>query len=133
MAVQNLIQGELVNGSIGQVIGFGSSEDESPTEIDEIKDKKNPSTGISQRPVQDATIPTLWPLVLFLNGKKKLCIPVEFTVNNAQGQAEASRHQVAVEQLHFQIISKPKFTQDPPHPSVGSQCAQVTGPDIGKG
>jgi hypothetical protein len=37
---------------------------------------------------------TMWPLVRFTNGSERLCVPEEFTVNDAFGNIEASRKQV---------------------------------------
>jgi len=37
---------------------------------------------------------TQWPLVRFTNGSERLCVPEEFTVNDAFGNVEASRTQV---------------------------------------
>jgi ATP-dependent exoDNAse (exonuclease V) alpha subunit len=37
---------------------------------------------------------TLWPVVQFINGTTKMCLPEEFTVNNAHGETEATRVQV---------------------------------------
>lgn len=77
--LQNLKQGRLVNGSLGKVIAFTSLE--RPDDLPERSDH-TPSD-------------LIWPVVQFTNGMKMIISPVDFTVNNANGEVEARRSQVA--------------------------------------
>ena len=108
--IQNLVQGELVNGSIGLVVGFANTREamhrgaslgvaESPA--------KGPENAINQlqhllapdpHDIPDAvkehiTSPQKWPIVKFGN-REVLCFPVQFEVNNAEGKVQARRDQV---------------------------------------
>ncbi|KAJ6575524.1 hypothetical protein B0H10DRAFT_955578 [Mycena sp. CBHHK59/15] len=88
MPPQNLVQGYLVNGSVGQVIGFS-------TPIDAIKQHTEIATMDADKAVQEPRMrDQLWPLVQFSNGAQRLCVPQEFTINNADGHMEARRDQV---------------------------------------
>ncbi|KAH9065957.1 hypothetical protein EDB87DRAFT_911206 [Lactarius vividus] len=91
MLIKNLEQGQLVNGSTGVVIGFGTyheaalRDSESHLHGDKSKDK-----GLEC--VEHCG--TRWPLVRFTNGHQRFCTPEEFTVNDAFGRVEATRTQV---------------------------------------
>ncbi|KAM6498375.1 hypothetical protein JOM56_006323 [Amanita muscaria] len=78
MLVKNLEQGALVNGSLGKIIDFISAA-EPPQDRSKVmlfeRDK-------------------LWPVVQFTNGRTKCILPEEFTIDNASGEAEATRVQV---------------------------------------
>jgi len=95
MLVKNLIQGSLVNGSVGQVVAFSTSHEAqiNHTEIAQAGDTKDPSVAqyIRNRAAQNDRV---WPVVRFTNGRVMLIVPVEFTVNNAEGGMEASREQI---------------------------------------
>jgi hypothetical protein len=95
MLIKNLIQGELVNGSVGQVVAFSTSREaqNNHTLIAQVDDANDPSGAqrIRNRAAQGDRV---WPVVRFTNGRVMLIVPVEFTVNNAQGEREASREQV---------------------------------------
>jgi phosphoribosylamine-glycine ligase len=90
-----LIQGELVNGSVGQVIAFSTAYEaqKNRTEIAQVADTKDSSAAhvIPNRVAQNDRV---WPVVRFTSGRVMLIVPVEFTVNNAQGGTEAAREQV---------------------------------------
>jgi hypothetical protein len=90
--LQNLIQGELVNGSVGQVVAFSTAHaaQQNHTDIAQVADAN--ITGIIRN--RAALTDRIWPVVRFTNGRIMLILPVEFTVNNAQGEREASREQV---------------------------------------
>ena len=94
-SLQNLIQGELVNGSVGQVIAFSTSSEaqKNHTDIAQVDDAKDSIAAqrIRSRAAQNNRV---WPVIRFTNGRVMLIVPVEFTVNNAQGEREASREQV---------------------------------------
>lgn len=81
---QNVIQGELVNGSVGQVVSFGTTSEAEKSQI------RIPNVGEKKPPPNDWA----WPVVRFIGGQEMLCIPHEFTVNNADGSTEARRDQV---------------------------------------
>lgn len=96
MLPQNLVQGELVNGSVGQVIGFSTSQDAltNRTEIAAVDDSKMMVHGnlMDQNPAIKND--RIWPVVRFTNGQSILVVPVKFTIDNADGKMEASREQV---------------------------------------
>ncbi|KAI6136943.1 P-loop containing nucleoside triphosphate hydrolase protein [Pisolithus sp. B1] len=92
--LENLVQGQLVNGSVGQVIGFRTPQEASQSLTDigteeSLKGNKAEALRAVTR-CNDAK----WPVVRFTNGRELLCVPAEFTVNNAYGEMEASRWQV---------------------------------------
>lgn len=98
--LQNLVQGELVNGSVGQVIAFYSSLEAQNTNTDfALVDR---GSGVEQNPADAKPVipqallknPTRWPVVRFTNGMTKLCTPTDFTIENVHGRLEASRTQV---------------------------------------
>lgn len=114
---QNLIQGVLVNGSIGKVEAFMSAAEarQNLVEIAQIERKDGGESKFTPRPdIND--LPTLvtktevdeskstkapspqiarvWPVVRFTNSRRVLCIPFEFTVESANGTVEAKREQV---------------------------------------
>lgn len=78
---QNVVQGRLVNGSIGQVIGF-QSLNEAHDRHTEIADVDNSKEGKKKRgspePLEErdyGSINQLWPVVRFLNGEQLLIKP----------------------------------------------------------
>ncbi|KAF8634433.1 hypothetical protein AX15_000883 [Amanita polypyramis BW_CC] len=78
MLIKNLVQGELVNGSLGKVIEFKP--------LDRSDDPHNRSDYIPPG--------ELWPVVKFTNGRVMAIAPQDFTVNNATGGVEAQRTQI---------------------------------------
>jgi hypothetical protein len=86
---QNLIPGELVNGSVGQIVRFRTSA-EALKEHTEIA-KLEGNTGPNPLPAGDWA----WPVVRFISGREMMCTPHDFTVNNADGGMEARREQVS--------------------------------------
>ncbi|RDB29689.1 ATP-dependent DNA helicase PIF1 [Hypsizygus marmoreus] len=89
MLVKNLIQGELVNGSVGQVVRFSTAK--------EALNEHMHIAGIEKNEKGEKSVPSsdwAWPVVRFISGRETMCIPQEFTVNNASGQMEARRDQV---------------------------------------
>lgn len=96
MHLQNLVQGRLVNGSIGKVTGFRSvaNATELHTEIAEVDDRKVQPHSSSPQELQKKLEGRLWPLVRFANERAVLCVPTEFQQVNALGIVEASRDQV---------------------------------------
>ena len=50
----------------------------------------------------------IWPVVRWMSGKEMICVPQEFTVNNADGGMEACRQQVRSLSLHtLTLYTKP--------------------------
>ena len=100
MLIKNLVQGVLVNGTVGHVIAL-------KTPIDARRDRLdiagiNMSTidlpqGARDRESFDSVKERVWPLVRFENGRELLCIPQDFTVENGDGRMEARRVQVSQE------------------------------------
>jgi hypothetical protein len=86
LSSQNLIPGELVNGSVGQVVRFCTPTEalKEHTEIAKVE-----GTG-GVMPPKDL----IWPVVRFIGGREMMCIPQEFTINNPNGGMEARREQV---------------------------------------
>ena len=68
----------MVNGSLGKVVAFTSLErtDDLPERSDRIPSGQT------------------WPAVQFTNGMTMVISPVDFTVNNANGEMETGRSQV---------------------------------------
>jgi len=95
--LQNLQQGVLVNGSIGQVVRFCTASDA-------LKDglqigRNEPGGDRWQPPEQDPAVKSLprehlWPVVRFINKKEVFCIPLDFTVEGPGGYLEAKRIQI---------------------------------------
>ncbi|KAF8656392.1 hypothetical protein AX16_002577 [Volvariella volvacea WC 439] len=119
MLIKNVVQGVLVNGSLGQVTGFSTVEDatrngigiarpeiksDSDSDEDLDSDSETPAkptaTGsdpASRRIRANIPLPTSgsWPVVKFLgHDREVLCIPLDFMVNNAIGHVEAMRVQI---------------------------------------
>lgn len=84
-----------MNGSVGQVVRFSTSQEamQSATQVaTEECLKGGLSTGSEVPPNYDNS---QWPVVRFTCGRELLCIPADFTVNNADGGVEARRRQVS--------------------------------------
>lgn len=71
---------------MGQVIRFSSVAEalKDGTPIVKTGDRNNPSGDLP------------WPVVRFIGGREAMCIPEEFTVDNADGTMEARRDQVSL-------------------------------------
>lgn len=103
LLIQNLVQGHLVNGSVGKVIEFRSLADAiaSHTAIAQV-DSRNPGQqhdhAVAEQKCDGKSLKNqperVWPLVQFANGREVLCVPQEFTVVNVYGEVEAKREQV---------------------------------------
>jgi len=98
MLIKNLVQGQLVNGSVGQVIAFSTSKEalKNHTEIARTDDVRGESAESRWRNYRDPITQSdrVWPVVRFTNGRIMLCVSAEFTINNAQGDMEARRDQI---------------------------------------
>jgi hypothetical protein len=90
-----MVQGELVNGSVGQVIRFSTSQEamQSATQVATEEGLKGGLSTGSEIPANYDN--SQWPVVRFTCGRELLCIPSDFTVNNADGGVEARRRQVS--------------------------------------
>ena len=105
-----MLQGVLVNGSLGKVIEFISTHDAQQRHI-EIADMERRKEGQEfptvNMPGTQEDVPglialdynefsknQLWPLVRFMNGHTLLCSPVEFLVEGLNGGVEARRLQI---------------------------------------
>ncbi|TBU34899.1 P-loop containing nucleoside triphosphate hydrolase protein [Dichomitus squalens] len=105
---QNLIQGTLVNGSLGRVVGFYKPREALeigvrighpdllfplyeglPRELLEQKRKER-----QQRLDHYMKSDNIWPAVQFLSGPLVLCVPLPFQAMDANGNIQATRDQV---------------------------------------
>jgi hypothetical protein len=105
-----MLQGVLVNGSLGKVVEFiGVHEAQTRyiqmAELERRKegqaapivnspDAKEGERGLIALDGHTFKKDQLWPLVKFTNGKLLLCSPVEFTVEGLKGNLEARRLQI---------------------------------------
>jgi len=107
MLIKNMVQGKLVNGSVGQVVDFKSVRDalREGYEIAKVdttlpgEPQKKPTLDQEPEPEwfaasEEIQSPAVWPIVRFTNGRTLLCVPVEFSAENARGRVEASRRQI---------------------------------------
>lgn len=90
-----MIQGELVNGSRGRVVGFTTTSraQASKTEIA----KEDPEKNHDRKPdinIERSAEGRIWPLVQFEGGQTLLCVPATFEAVNAENLVEAKRYQV---------------------------------------
>lgn len=92
MLIKNLVQGQLVNGSIGKVVKFGTL---SELAQDETLAKSEEKDGVFRPDSNRGSLPArAWPVVKFINGVERVITPVDFEINNAEGKMEARRVQV---------------------------------------
>lgn len=106
---QNLIQGELVNGSTGRVVDFLTAREaiNGNTDIGFIDPTNEMRDGAMRAPRRDIPrnvleSPQSWPVVHWTSGRTMMMVPLEFTSENVHGEVEATRGQVS----HF---SFPRF------------------------
>lgn len=88
-----MVQGELVNGSVGQIVKFCSSQEAVRNEMEIATEEGLRGSERDQRQAA-ARYDGSWPVVRFTNGRELLCVPTDFTVDNASGETEARRRQV---------------------------------------
>ena len=103
IAFQNLVQGKLVNGSIGRVTGFSTYKEALAKRIN-IPGVDENQNNFMLHFLKESEL--VWPLVHFTNDKI-LCVLADFTVNNADGEMEARRSQVGIAvicYLHPQLM-----------------------------
>lgn len=105
-----MLQGVLVNGSLGKVVDFINLHEAQQRHIEmaELERRKEGEVSpIVNSPNAGEDAPglialdghtfeknQLWPLVKFTNGKSLLCSPVEFTLEGLKGNTEARRLQI---------------------------------------
>ncbi|KAI5897908.1 uncharacterized protein SCHCODRAFT_02152180 [Schizophyllum commune H4-8] len=115
MLIQNVIQGVLVNGSVGRVEEFCTVHEaiERAIDVAQIKMRDGHPYGsadpdskgeyhirrepiANMRPMNEAVFSKSqrFPLVRFTNGSQLLCAPLMFTVEGIMGNVEVSRMQV---------------------------------------
>ncbi|KAI0662490.1 PIF1-like helicase-domain-containing protein, partial [Cubamyces menziesii] len=103
LALKNIIQGLLVNGSIGRVVGFYKPRDALNMGIQIALPDSPPSSTPSRSQSKDQReqmiqrilrLETVWPAVQFQNGVTQLCVPLTFEVVSAEGTTEVTREQV---------------------------------------
>ena len=99
--LQNLVRGELVNGSLGKVVDFLAVRDaiNGNTDIGFIDPTNEMREDAVRRGNRDlprsiSESPNLWPVVQWASGRKMMMVPVEFTTENVHGEVEAIRGQV---------------------------------------
>ncbi|KAI0793363.1 PIF1-like helicase-domain-containing protein, partial [Abortiporus biennis] len=101
LVLKNIVQGSLVNGSVGIVIGFCTCREavQEGTQIAQVDNHKNKEKQVETK--KEPTIPEefmranrVWPKVRFQNGSTLLCIPSTFEVNNSDSSIAALRQQV---------------------------------------
>lgn len=104
-----MLQGVLVNGSLGKVVEFINIHEAQERHIQLVEQgrKEDQVSPVVNSPDAKAYEPgliplddhvfkrdQLWPLVQFTNGKFLLCSPFEFTVEGLKGNLEARRLQI---------------------------------------
>ncbi|TFY70119.1 hypothetical protein EVJ58_g66 [Rhodofomes roseus] len=99
MLIKNLVQGRLVNGSVGRVAEFTTPREARSCGTDiarEVPEGPQPSSQrqIKEKRLLQAAESGVWPIVEFQNGLRLLCIPAIFEATDANGSIEAIREQV---------------------------------------
>lgn len=107
MLIKNIPETKLVNGSIGTIVSFETTEgayyhgisaagDDNSTrrEASQLDDANtDDSGGDLERNPSSYTLPR-WPMVKFITGEVRIMPPMPFEVVNAHGNSEAMRQQV---------------------------------------
>ena len=155
IAQQNIIQGLLVNGSIGRVVGFykprealtmgiqialpdsrdredsdapnapGGSQARMPTSTPSRSQSTDQREQMIQRILR---LNTVWPAVQFQNGVTQLCVPLSFEVVSAEGSTEVTREQVC--SLQGRVVSAGLTSvQGPSHFGLGTEHPQIARSD----
>lgn len=157
--LQNIIQGVLVNGSVGRIVGFYKPREALAMGIDiALPDPRErsgpdvpdigggPQVEVPQTPAgptqntqreekikQILQMNSVWPAVQFQNGVTQLCVPLTFEVVSAEGTTEVIRHQVRA--LAACItglrVDEADVREGALDPSMGTQHSQVARPDSG--
>ncbi|KAI0733991.1 hypothetical protein C8Q72DRAFT_771638, partial [Fomitopsis betulina] len=95
MLIKNMVQGALVNGSLGHVVGFNTvlRARESGTDIAKEDPEKNHNRNPNVSLI-DSVERRVWPVVKFHSGQTLVCVPATFEAINAANRVEAQRYQV---------------------------------------
>lgn len=95
-----MIQGYLVNGSVGRIVRFStvSRAKKNGIKIAEIERVESKAHWLPSGSV--------WPVVQFICGPELLCIPQEFSVDNTDGKMEARRDQVRASSEHICSLAR---------------------------
>ena len=120
---KNIIQGLLVNGSIGKAGGFYKPRDavamgaqialpelaqgpqNSPVaEPMGTQEREQQKEQRDQKLKRLLAVNTVWPAVQFANGPLMLCVPLSFEGINADGNIEAIREQVRAYPIHISML-----------------------------
>ena len=137
MTRQNVVQGKLVNGSIGRVIGFSTPREAREREVDVAKTEEeqaqsqDPSQEFRYRVLAEDAERNSWPEVKFQNGLVLLCIPTMFDAVNAEARIEATRKQVCVMLGSRSARNHVSVIADPSHTGVGLEYTQVARTNLG--
>ena len=111
LLIENIIQGELVNGSVGKVISFSTSSEaikaglriarpQQETENAAASQKSSPHIPQDPPPTSNPNRPhgpELWPVVRFTSGMTYLCVSTQFDVRSADDTMKAQRTQVCIQ------------------------------------
>ncbi|TFY70117.1 hypothetical protein EVJ58_g60 [Rhodofomes roseus] len=93
MLIKNLVQGELVNGSVGRVVAFSTPRDAHARGVDIARTQL--ADGSREKISEDVLeIDYQFPIVDFPAKRRTLCIPASFEVINGEGRVEAARDQI---------------------------------------
>ena len=105
--LKNLVQGELVNGSLGRVVYFATCSESRRAGIlstvsileSSLEAQVGPDGTSLEELRRLRRLPTdcrcYWPVVEFTNKRSVLCTPLPFDYVDASGDLEATRTQVA--------------------------------------
>ncbi|KAI0823120.1 hypothetical protein BC628DRAFT_1325700, partial [Trametes gibbosa] len=103
MLVKNIVQGVLVNGSVGRVVNFLKPIEAMRMGIQlALPDRRDcnspdvPDIGEGANIKRILQLNSIYPVVLFQSGATQLCVPLSFEANSAEGTVEAVRHQVCM-------------------------------------
>ena len=88
---QNLMQGYLVNGSIGRVTRFATPKEaiESNIRLAQVEFDKNRNGNSNAEEILELDFK--WPVVKFTNNEELVMRPIDFTVNNGDGKTMMAR------------------------------------------
>jgi len=88
---QNLMQGYLVNGSIGRVTKFATPKEaiQSNIRLAQVESDKNRNGSSNTEEILEYDFK--WPVVKFTNSEELVVTPVDFTVNNGDGRTMMAR------------------------------------------
>ena len=112
MLVKNIVQGVLVNGTLGRVVGFYRPREAAKLHINVLlpeardpggeddpalrarEEQRAQAEQREQRLKKILALDSVWPAVQFASGPLALCVPLSFEAVTAEGSVEAVREQV---------------------------------------